>query len=299
MLTPAQRFRRFARAVTTEVGALDQSFLGRGRPLGAARVLNAVGHGQEDVTALRQYLRLDSGLMSRLLRSLEDEGLVTVTADPEDGRRRTVALTAAGRREFRAYETLSNARARAALARYPHRERLLAALDLVATVLAADQVTVGPADPDGEAAQYCLAAYYAEVNERFANGFDVAQSVPPSRASLVAPLGTFLVAMSDGLPLGCVGVVGDGSSVAEIKRLWVAPAARGLGLGRRLMEEAEEAARTLGIHTLRLDTNEALTEARALYKRSGWVEIPRYNENPYAHWFFEKTLARRSARRAK
>ena len=61
MLTPAQRFRRFARAVTTEVGALDQSFLGRGRPLGAARVLNAVGHGQEDVTALRQYLRLDSG----------------------------------------------------------------------------------------------------------------------------------------------------------------------------------------------------------------------------------------------
>jgi GNAT superfamily N-acetyltransferase len=299
MLTPEARFRRFARAVTTEVGALDQSFLGRGRPLGAARVLNAVGHGLEDVAVLRQYLRLDSGLMSRLLRSLEDEGLVAVVADAQDGRRRTVALTAAGRREFRAYETLSNARARAALARYPHRERFLAALDLVATVLAADQVVIETADPDDETAQYCLAEYYAEVNARFANGFDVAQSVPPSRASLVAPLGTFLVAMSDGLPLGCVCVVGDGGATAEIKRLWVAPAARGLGLGRRLMEQAEDAARTLGIHTLRLDTNEALTEARALYERSGWVQIPRYNENPYAHWFFEKTLARRSARRAK
>jgi GNAT superfamily N-acetyltransferase/DNA-binding HxlR family transcriptional regulator len=299
MLTPEARFRRFARAVTTEVGALDQSFLGRGRPLGAARVLNAVGHGLVDVAALREYLRLDSGLMSRLLRSLEDEGLVAVVADAQDGRRRTVALTTAGRREFRAYETLSNARARAALARYPHRKRLLEALDLVATVLAADQVVIEAADPDDETAQYCLAEYYTEVNARFANGFDVAQSVPPSRASLVAPLGTFLVAMSDGLPLGCVCVVGDGSGVGEIKRLWVAPAARGLGLGRRLMEQAEDTARTLGVHTLRLDTNEALTEARTLYERSGWVEIPRYNENPYAHWFFEKTLARRSTRRAK
>ena len=76
MLTPEARFRRFARAVTTEVGALDDSFLGRGRPLGAARVLNAVGHGRTNVADLRAYLRLDSGLMSRLLRSLEGEGLI-------------------------------------------------------------------------------------------------------------------------------------------------------------------------------------------------------------------------------
>jgi DNA-binding MarR family transcriptional regulator len=80
MLDPISRVRRFNRAVTSEVGALDTSFLGRGRPLGAARVLNAIGHGRSDVAELRDYLVLDSGLMSRLLRSLEEEGLVTTAS---------------------------------------------------------------------------------------------------------------------------------------------------------------------------------------------------------------------------
>jgi hypothetical protein len=61
---PVSRFRRFARAVTMEVGALDTSFLGRGRPLGAARVVNAIGMGRTDVADIRDYLGLDSGLMS-------------------------------------------------------------------------------------------------------------------------------------------------------------------------------------------------------------------------------------------
>ncbi|MBN8926369.1 MAG: MarR family transcriptional regulator, partial [Rhodospirillales bacterium] len=76
MIDAIARVRRFNRAVTTEVGALDTSFLGRDRPLGAARVLNLIGHGQGDVAAIRATLDLDSGLMSRLLRGLEEEGLV-------------------------------------------------------------------------------------------------------------------------------------------------------------------------------------------------------------------------------
>ena len=99
MLNDISRFRRFSRAVTTEVGALDTSFLGRGRPLGAARVLNAIGHGRTDVTAIRSYLGLDSGLMSRLLRSLEEEGMIEVAPDPEDARKRRAHLTAAGQGE--------------------------------------------------------------------------------------------------------------------------------------------------------------------------------------------------------
>ena len=90
------RVRRFNRAVTSEVGALDTSFLGRGRPLGAARVLNAIGHGRGDVGELRDYLGLDSGLMSRLLRGLEEEGLVETVPHPDDARRRVARLTAAG-----------------------------------------------------------------------------------------------------------------------------------------------------------------------------------------------------------
>src|SRR5690349_20170845 len=114
---PVSRVRRFNRAVTSEVGALDTSFLGRSRPLGAARVLNAIGHGRSDVASVRDYLGLDSGLMSRLLRGLEDEGLVETVAHPDDARRRVARLTRKGRREFQAYEALSDAQAEAILAR--------------------------------------------------------------------------------------------------------------------------------------------------------------------------------------
>jgi GNAT superfamily N-acetyltransferase len=96
--------------------------------------------------------------------------------------------------------------------------------------------------------------------------------------------------MSDGLPVGCVGLKGSGSGTAEVKRLWVAPSARGLGLGRQLMEAAESAARELGIKVLRLDTNSALPEAGRLYRTSGWTEIDRFNDDPYPDLFFEKRL---------
>src|SRR5579864_6839907 len=107
MFDPVSRVRRFNRAATQEAGALDSSFLGRGRPLGAARVLNAIGQGRSDVGEIRDYLGLDSGLMSRLLRSLEDEGLIATDAHEDDARRRVATLTRAGKREFAAYEAMS------------------------------------------------------------------------------------------------------------------------------------------------------------------------------------------------
>lgn len=232
MLDPISRVRRFNRAVTSEVGALDTSFLGRGRPLGAARVLNAIGHGRSDVAELRDYLVLDSGLMSRLLRSLEEEGLVTTKPHPEDARRRIAKLTAAGRREFEAYETLSNAQAESMLARHSQPEALLAAMDMVAAALGRSRISIDLLDPRSEPARYCLGEYYAELSRRFARGYDVALSRDPDATDMIAPRGAFFVALSDGLPLGCVGLKGAGSPLAEIKRLWVAPAARGLGLAR-------------------------------------------------------------------
>ena len=154
MPDPISRFRRFSRAVTREVGALDTSFLGRGRPLGAARVLNAIGHGRTDVAAIRDYLGLDSGLMSRLLRSLEEEGLVATEAHPADARRRVARLTEAGEGEFAAYEEISNARAAALLARAPRAEALLQAMDIVALALGRDHLAIEEADPRGEAARH-------------------------------------------------------------------------------------------------------------------------------------------------
>ncbi|MBN8995753.1 MAG: MarR family transcriptional regulator [Rhizobiales bacterium] len=287
---PVARIRRFNRAVTLEVGALDTSFLGRGRPLGAARVLNAIGQGLGDVGEIRDALQLDSGLMSRLLRGLEEEKLVVTEPRPDDARRRVARLTSAGRREFAAYERLSNQRAAGLLARHPHADELLAAMDLVASALGRERIAIEEVDPRGEAARHCLAEYYAELARRFEKGFDVSLSRDPQAKDMVHPRGAFLVAMSDGLPLACVGLKGDGGETAEVKRLWVAPSARGLGLGRKLMAAVEERARALGIRMLRLDTNRALPEARALYLKSGWTEIPRFNDDPYADFFFEKRV---------
>jgi DNA-binding MarR family transcriptional regulator/GNAT superfamily N-acetyltransferase len=290
MLNPVSRVRRFNRAVTSAVGALDTSFLGRGRPLGAARVLNAIGHGRSDVAEIRDYLGLDSGLMSRLLRSLEDEGLVETTTHEDDARRRVATLTRAGRREFAAYEALSNTQAEGFLAQHSQREALLAAMDLIASALTRERVALDEMDPRSEAARYCLREYYSELGRRFKQGFDVSLSRDPDAKDMRRPRGTFVVAMSDTLPLGCVGLKGTDHGYAEIKRLWVAPAARGLRLGRRLMDAAENAARDLGITLLRLDTNSALAEAGQLYRTTGWREIPRFNDDPYPDLFFEKHI---------
>lgn len=290
MLTPEARFRRFARAVTTEVGALDDSFLGRGRPLGAARVLNAVGHGRTSVADLRAYLRLDSGLMSRILRSLEREGLIVTQAGREDARSRVVALTAAGHRELEAYDTISDERARDVLERHSETSRLLAALDLIATVLTRDQIVIDMLPGSDPRSRYCLDAYYEELQARFEDGFDVAKSRDPKPEQIAPPKGAFLVAISDGLPIGCVALVGNGTEVAEIKRLWVSPAARGCGIARLLMRHAETVASGLGIRTLRLDTNRALTEACEFYRRAGWREIDRFNDDPYADHFFTRDV---------
>lgn len=290
MLDPVARFRRFARAVTTEIGALDSSFLGRGRSLGAARVLNAIGHGRSDLAEIRNFLRLDSGLMSRLLRGLEEEGLIVTTPSPDDARRRTVSLTSTGTREFLAYESLSNERARALLDKHGHRETLLSALDLIASALASDQIAFRIEDPRADVSRYCLGQYYEELAGSFEGGFDVTLSRDPGPGQMVSPRGAFLLAMSDDLPVGCVGLKGIGNGEAEIKRLWVSPAARGLGLAYRLMEEVEATARELSITTLRLDTNRALAGALHLYRRLGWTEIERFNDDPYADFFFEKVL---------
>ncbi|HXD47057.1 MAG TPA: helix-turn-helix domain-containing GNAT family N-acetyltransferase [Pseudolabrys sp.] len=285
---PIARVRRFNRAVTSEVGALDTSFLGRGRPLGAARVLNAIGHGYSDVAALRDYLGLDSGLMSRLLRGLEEEGLAETVAHKDDARRRIARLTKRGRREFDAYEKLSDAQAKAMIARHPRRDDLLAAMDLVAIALGRARIVIEETDPRGEPARYCLGEYYAELARRFEEGFEVGRSRDPDAKDMIRPRGAFLIALSDGLAIGCVGLKGTGGDMAEVKRLWVAPAARGLGLAKRLMAATEATARELRIKVLRLDTNRALPEAIALYRNSGWTEIERFNDDPYPDYFFEK-----------
>lgn len=287
---PITRIRRFNRAVVRETGVLDQSYLGRGRPLGPARVLHAIGPDCAELETVRHYLGLDKTLLSRFLKSLQEEGLITLEPDEMDGRRRIARLTKLGQKECAAYNALSDAQANTMLSRHPRAQKLLEAMDLVASALGRDDITFVTADPRSPDAIYCLEEYYSELDRRINSGFDVNLSADPEARDMMAPRGAFLLAMSDGLPLGCVGLKGTDKGYAEIKRLWIAPSARGLGLAKRLMEQLEATARALSVTLLRLDTHADLAEAVRLYETTGWTQIERFNDDPYPTHFFEKAL---------
>ena len=291
MLDAIARLRRFNRAVTREVGALDTSFLGRGRPLGMARVLQLVRPEGTDVARIRDRLALDSGLTSRFLRSLEIEGLIETATDPADRRRRIARLTPQGQAEMAAYEAIGHDRAAKLIARAGARaDEVVAAMDLIATLLNRDQLQIRPADPDAPEALACQQAYFDEILARVAVARPEYFPLPdPGADSYRPPQGRFLIAWSDDLPVACVGLRALEGKMAEVKRLWVHASARGQGLSRRMMAAIEDEARGVGYQRLRLDTNSALTEAIALYRATGWTDIPPYTTPPADVWM-EKPL---------
>jgi GNAT superfamily N-acetyltransferase len=136
-----------------------------------------------------------------------------------------------------------------------------------------------------------LRAYYTEIVDRYhgrpmpADVVDAVLAADPSD-----DLTVFLVAYDRVAPVGCIGLRRLTPHIAEIKRMYVRPAGRGRGVGRLLLDDAEQRARALGVTTLRLDTRSDLVEARRLYTRHGFVEIPRYNDAPFADHWYEKLL---------
>lgn len=288
-----EQVRRFNRAVTRRIGVLEESFLARGRPLGEARVLFEIGlAGGIGLRALRERLGLDSGYASRLMRSLESQGLVALAPDGDDARARHIRLTAEGEKEFAAYDRLSDERASGLLASLgsSHRRRMVAAMAEVERLLRAAAVSVSLEPAAGAEARACLERYYAELASRFPTGFDPLAVANFDPAETTPPKGWFVIARLDGEPVGCGALKRLGEGVGEVKRVWTAPEARGLGIASRVMDRLEELAAENGFAVLRLDTNGTLGEAQAMYAGRGYTPIPRYNDNPYAEHWFEKRL---------
>lgn len=295
--TQIEQVRRFNRTVTERVGVLHDRYLGRDRPVGEARLLWEIGEQPQEVRRLRDRLGLDSGYISRLLHTLEAAGLVAVETQPQDRRVRTVRLTEAGRAERAILDTRSDELAGSLLAPLngKQRARLVAAMAEVDRLLTAATVVLDEVDPDHPDAVSCLRAYFAELHERFDSGFDPARSLLPNAGDLRPPRGLFLVARLHGEPVGCAGLKLPADAPAEIKRMWVAPHARGLGLGRRFLAELEERAVRHGRGLLRLDTNRTLISAISLYRSAGFEEVAAFNDEPYAHHWFEKRIGELSA----
>jgi DNA-binding MarR family transcriptional regulator len=284
--------RRFNRLVTQRAGALDDHFLGRDRPLGESRVLFEIGSRGADLRDVRARLGLDSGYLSRLVQSLVAARLIELRPGPRDERVRTAYLTQAGLAEVEEMDRRSDIAAEAILTPLgeAQRERLVEAMAEVHRLLQASGIRIERVDPANDSARWCVQQYFSELASRFAEGFDPAQSIPADEAELRPPSGVILVASVDGEAVACGAVKLIGPRMGSLKRMWVASSARGVGLGKRMLEALESEARDLGVTTLRLETNRALTEAISLYRRSGYVEVAPFNADPYADFWFEKQL---------
>jgi DNA-binding MarR family transcriptional regulator/GNAT superfamily N-acetyltransferase len=284
--------RRFNRVVTERVGALNDHFLGRERPLGEARLLWEIGLNDCEVRVLRARLGLDSGYLSRLLRALESAGLVRLTIGGGDRRIKVARLTAAGRRERAALDKRSDELAEALLEplTLEQRGRLAAAMREVERLLTSTSVQIRPVDPEHPDAQFCLTEYVAELNRRSERGFDPSAGATALPHEVRPPAGEFFVAYLHGEPVGCGAVKHHQAAPAEIKRMWIAPSARGLGLGRRLLETLETCARDRGARIAHIETGAVLVEALSLYRSTGWIEVPAFNSEPFADHWLEKHL---------
>ncbi len=287
-----RQIRSFNRLVTRRIGALDDNYLGRGRPLGQARLLFETGADGAEVRDLRSRLNIDSGYLSRLLRTLERQGLLQVTPSLHDKRARRISLTAKGLAEVAAYDALSDdlARSLAAPLDDRQRDRLVAAMAEVERLLTAAGVTLAVEPADSPDALTCVSRYLEELARRFDTGYDPARAKPAGAGQFNPPNGWFVMARLDGRAVGCGGLKQPEPGTGEIKRLWIDPAARGLGIGRRLLQQLEDIARTAGMTQVRLDTNRVLHEAQALYNTAGYHEVPAFNDDPYAQAWFAKTL---------
>jgi DNA-binding MarR family transcriptional regulator len=290
--TQIQRVRRFNRLFTQRVGALEDHYLSRGRPLGEARLIFEIGADGADASSLRGKLGLDSGYLSRLLRSLDAQGLVNVQKSAGDARKRRVVLTRKGRSEFSSYEKLSDRLAASFLEPLDaaRRDRLVAAMGEVELLLRAASVQVVEAAAAGAEARWCLDEYFRELATRFEGGFDPARDKSGEIGEMTPPAGVFMLARLEGGPVGCGGLKRVDATTGEIKRVWTAPSARGLGAASRIVRTLEAAAREMGLTAVRLDTNRALTEAHRLYRKEGYREVERFGDNPYAHHWFAKAL---------
>ena len=286
--------RSFNRTVAERIGAVSDRFLHRKRPMNESRLIWEIGPNGEDLRTLRARLSLDSEYLTRLLGSFEKQGLVTVRYTKQDGRVRRARLTKAGLRERAELDRRSVDFAVHILEVLTDKQRkqLTSAMGQVEHLLEATMIRFETEDPTSADAIWCFEQYFAELNARFEAGFDPARSISADALELVPPRGALVIARLRDKPVGCGALKLTKKRAAELKRMWIAPALRGLGVGRRMMNELERVASDADVQFVRLETNRTLKEAIALYRGSGYVEVDAFNTEPYAHHWFEKRLER-------
>lgn len=287
--------RRFSRFYTRQIGLLDEGLLRSAFSLTQARILYELAH-REGLTAgdLGRGLGLDAGYLSRILKQFEAHGLIGRAPSPTDGRQRVLALTEAGRSAFAPLDQASHDESVAMLSRLRPGERgaLVDAMTAVERLLGPASAREAPVDlrplRPGDigwithrqgvlyAEEYGWDTTFEGLVAEIAGGF--VKTFDPARERC-------WIADREGDVLGSVFLVRHSDAVAKLRLLYVEPGARGLGLGRRLVEACVGFAREAGYTSLILWTNDVLVAARHIYDKAGF----RLTETE-AHHSFGKEL---------
>jgi DNA-binding MarR family transcriptional regulator/GNAT superfamily N-acetyltransferase len=284
--------RSFNRFYTGQLGMLGPGYLSTPHTLAEARVLFELAQAEQvEVAVLRERMRIDAGHLSRLLARLEHRGLVARERSATDGRRQLARLTPAGEADFAVLDERAAAAAGEKLAGLDtvERERLAAALSEVRALLEpappAPAVVLRPPQP-GElgwvierhgriyADEYGWNAEFEALVARIVADFATEQD-PAGEAVWIAEV--------DGRPAGCVFCVRVDDDVAKLRLLLVEPRARGLGLGRRLVDTCIGFARGAGYRELTLWTNDTLVHARPIYERAGFRLVDEAAHRSFGH----------------
>jgi DNA-binding MarR family transcriptional regulator/GNAT superfamily N-acetyltransferase len=286
--------RAFNRFWTQQIGLLQAGLVDTPYSLTEARVLFELAQGEAtDLADLRGALQLDAGYLTRVVGRLKDAGLITSRRSPDDGRRQVIRLTERGRAEFGMLDARSTEATAAMLEGVPaaDRRRLVAAMATIEGTLAPPRSEPprayllrepGPGDL-GWIVQRNGAVYAAEY------GWD--QSYEALVARIVADFAEHhepareraWIAEVDGEPVGCVLCVLRDDQTAQLRILLVDPAARGLGIGARLVEECIRFARGAGYRSLALWTNDVLVSARRLYEAAGFELVDEEAHHSFGH----------------
>jgi DNA-binding MarR family transcriptional regulator/GNAT superfamily N-acetyltransferase len=287
--------RRFSRFYTRRIGLLHEGLLGGTLSLTEARVVYELAQrGNSTATELGGELGLDAGYLSRILRGFEERGLVDKRPSEVDGRRTVLSLTAAGRESFAAMDARSRDEVGAMVARLSAAERRQ-----LADALGAAETLLGGSTEPPPPVPYILRpprvgdmgwivhrqgvlyaqeygwdetfeALVAEIVAGFVRGFD------PKRENC-------WIAEREGIAVGSVFLVRQSDAVAKLRLLYVEADARGLGIGKRLVEECVRFARRVGYARITLWTNDVLVAARRIYREAGFRLVEEEPHRSFGH----------------
>lgn len=295
--------RRFNRFYTRQIGILEEGLLRSPFSLAEARVLYELA--QRDgctATETGRALGLDAGYLSRILRGFEERGLLRKTPSETDARQNRLSLTGAGREAFAALDLASRGEAGAMLGALPApaQERVVGAMRTIERLLsnggdeARRQVTLRTHRPGdlGWVVQRHGELYWEEYgwDERFEAlvaevAAEFVQTLDPARERC-------WIAEVDGERAGSIFAVRKSDEVAKLRLLLVEPWARGLGIGRRLVDECIRFAREAGYRRMTLWTNDVLHSARRIYQAAGFELVAEETHHSFGHDLVGQTWER-------